>query len=84
MGQFPVISVSLKGGEGRSFEIAKEALKRVIGDEARRFSFLSNSEKLVRKRQGGLMSGLLKYSRENWKMGGILCNVGKMCWCQAF
>ena len=49
MGQFPVISVSLKGGEGRSFEIAKEALKRVIGDEARRFSFLSNSENLSEK-----------------------------------
>ena len=49
MGQFPVISVSLKGGEGRSFEFAREALKGVIGDEARRFSFLSNSENLSEK-----------------------------------
>ena len=49
MGQFPVISVSLKGGEGRSFENAREALKGIIGDEARRFSFLSDSEKLSEK-----------------------------------
>ena len=46
MGQFPVISISLKGVEGRSFETACAALKNVIGTEAMRFSFLSDSPKL--------------------------------------
>lgn len=43
MGQFPVISISLKSVEGLSFEAACTALKNVIGTEAMRFSFLSDS-----------------------------------------
>ena len=49
MGQFPVISISLKGGEGRTFDSAKEGLKYIIGNEAMRFQFLTNSEKLSEK-----------------------------------
>ena len=64
-----MISVSLKGGEGRSFEIAKEALKRVIGDEARRFSFLSNSENLSEKDKAAY-ERLVEISRETGN-GGI-------------
>lgn len=40
MGQFPVISISLKSVEGLSFQAACGALKTVIGTEALRFSFL--------------------------------------------
>ena len=69
MGQFPVISVSLKGGEGRSFEFAREALKGVIGDEARRFSFLSNSENLSEKDKVAY-ERLVEISRETGN-GGI-------------
>ena len=69
MGQFPVISVSLKGGEGRSFEFAREALKGVIGDEARRFSFLSNSENLSEKDKAAY-ERLVEISRETGN-GGI-------------
>ena len=69
MGQFPVISVSLKGGEGRSFEFAREALKGVIGDEARRFSFLSNSENLSEKDKAAYEQ-LVEISRETGN-GGI-------------
>ena len=69
MGQFPVISVSLKGGEGRSFEFAREALKGVIGDEARRFSFLSNSETLSEKDKAAYEQ-LVEISRETGN-GGI-------------
>ena len=69
MGQFPVISVSLKGGEGRSFEFAREALKGVIGDEARRFSFLSNSENLSEKDKAAYEK-LFEISRETGN-GGI-------------
>ena len=49
MGQFPVISISLKGGEGRTFDSAKEGLKYIIGNEAMRFQFLTNCEKLSEK-----------------------------------
>ena len=40
MGKFPVISISLKSVDGRSFESAAAALKTVIGNEAGRFRFL--------------------------------------------
>ena len=43
MGQFPVISISLKSVEGLSFTVAGDALKTVIGTEALRFSFLEES-----------------------------------------
>lgn len=46
MGQFPVISISLKGVEGQNFRSACEAMKCIIGDEALRFQFLLDSEKL--------------------------------------
>ena len=46
MGQYPVISVSLKGVEGLSFHSAKEGLKSIIGREAMRFYFLLDSPKL--------------------------------------
>lgn len=46
MGQFPVISISLKGIEGLDYSRAVTALKSVIGWEAMRFSFLADSERL--------------------------------------
>lgn len=46
MGQFPVISISLKGVEGLEYSAAVTALKSIIGWEAMRFSFLADSEKL--------------------------------------
>lgn len=47
MGKFPVISISLKEAAGESFDTAKRILRSVIGDEALRFSFLSESDKLT-------------------------------------
>ena len=47
MGKFPVISISLKEVGGESFEAAKRILRSVIGDEAVRFSFLSESDRLT-------------------------------------
>lgn len=47
MGQFPVISISLKGVEGLNFESAKEGLAYIIGKEAMRFYFLKTSPKLT-------------------------------------
>lgn len=46
MGQFPVISISLKGVEGLTYTDAAAALKSIIGWEAMRFSFLIKSNKL--------------------------------------
>jgi hypothetical protein len=57
MGQFPVISITLKGvsnannnpinPEDAPFEVAKNSLKRVIGMEAMRFPFLAESDNLI-------------------------------------
>ncbi len=47
MGKFPVISISLKGVDGRSFASASAALRTVIGDEALRFQSLLASKKLT-------------------------------------
>ena len=45
-GKVPVISISLKGVDGRSFFSASAALRTIIGNEAMRFQFLKESEKL--------------------------------------
>ena len=47
MGKFPVISISLKSVDGLNFKAASAALRQVIGNEARRFTFLSGSDKLT-------------------------------------
>ena len=47
MGKFPVISISLKSVDGRKYDSALAALKTVIGNEAMRFQFLKESEKLA-------------------------------------
>jgi len=47
MGQFPVISITLKGIDRLTYEDALNALRNVIGTEAMRFSFLESSDKLT-------------------------------------
>lgn len=47
MGQFPVVSVSLKGVNGSDFSMAKELLCTQIGTEAMRFQFLLESDRLT-------------------------------------
>lgn len=46
MGKFPVISISLKSVDGRSFESASAALRTAIGNEALRFQFLLESQNI--------------------------------------
>ena len=46
LGKFPVVFLSLKNVDGLTFEDAKYKLVELIGMEAERFSFLSNSKKL--------------------------------------
>lgn len=47
MGQFPVISISLKTAHGDSYEFAKNELCTIIANEALKFQFLSASEHLT-------------------------------------
>ncbi|MDO4272381.1 MAG: AAA family ATPase [Eubacteriales bacterium] len=47
MGQFPVISISLKGVSGDSFETARAMMCAAIGREALRFQFLLESRRLT-------------------------------------
>lgn len=49
MNRFPVISISLKGVDGDSFETARAMLCETIGNEALRFHFLLESEVLNEK-----------------------------------
>ena len=46
MGRFPVISITLKNAAGLTYQEACAALRRVIGNEARRFGCLLKSELL--------------------------------------
>lgn len=51
MGKYPVIFLSLKGIDGLSFETARYRLIELIGVEAEKFAFLSESEKLTGNEQ---------------------------------
>lgn len=46
-GKFPVISISLKGIDAQNYEVAREMAVSVICEEAKRFQFLLDSEKLT-------------------------------------
>ena len=51
MGKYPVVCLSLKGIDGLSYEAARYRLIELIGVEAERFSFLSESKKLTGNEQ---------------------------------
>ena len=46
-GKFPVISITLKGATGRTFDEVKRMLRNIIATEAMRFQFLMQSENLT-------------------------------------
>ncbi len=46
MGKFPVISITLKGATGENFEDAKVMFRRIVGNEAMRFQFLLESDRI--------------------------------------
>ena len=75
LGKFPVVSISLKGVNGNTFDEARSCLVKVINREARRLQNLSESEKLTQvdkelfekllsqmKDDGTLSSSLLELS----------------------
>lgn len=55
MGQFPVISITLKGVEGLDYEEAFASMRNIIGKEAMRFRYLMDSEKLSDEEKGMYM-----------------------------
>lgn len=59
MGQFPVISISLKGVNGDNYATARAMLCSLVGTEAMGFQFLAESDKLTeaeKKRYGQLIT----------------------------
>lgn len=52
MGKFPVISVSLKDASAGDYRTARQMLCAIIGNEAMRFQFLLESERLTEKEKG--------------------------------
>ncbi len=58
MGKFPVVSLTLKGVDGLTFEKAKNKLLKLVALEAERFDFLKSSDKLTdneKQRYGALV-----------------------------
>lgn len=68
MGQFPVILITLKNIEARSYEAAKLSMKDLIGTEARRFYFLLNSEKLTKEEQDSYYALIVSESDGSFQM----------------
>ena len=60
MGKYPVISISLKELDGLSFESAFKLVKNYIADEAGKFLFLADSDKLDAKDKADFQALLLK------------------------
>lgn len=48
MGKYPVISISLKGVDAANYDEAYRLMVQIINDEAERFQFLLDSEKLTK------------------------------------
>lgn len=48
MGQFPVLSISLKSVVGDTFDTARDMLCQIINEEARRLQWLMDSERLTK------------------------------------
>ena len=46
LGKYPVVSITLKGAGGISFDAAKDALRFLVGNAAGQYAFLATSEKL--------------------------------------
>ena len=74
MGKFPVISISLKSVDGLNFESASVALRTVIGNEAGRFRFLRNSDRLTDDEK----EAYVQLTEVGSSQGGVYTMTGKM------
>ena len=74
MGRFPVISISLKSVDGLNFESASVALRTIIGNEAGRFRFLRDSDKLTNDEK----EAYAQLTEVGSSQGGVYTMTGKM------
>ena len=77
MGKFPVISISLKGIEGKDFEGAQEMLKGIIKAEAMRHSYLMSSE-ILSKYEKSILEPLLTGQMEGEALEQSIWNLSKL------
>ena len=80
MGKYPVISISLKDAEGGDFQTAYGSLGMVISEEAERYSFLMESDKLVRSEKAKfqrLMDG--DFDRKEFLAGSLKLMTRVLC-----
>ena len=75
MGQFPVVSVSLKGVNGTNFEEAYEQLRIIIRNEARRLHVLRSSPALTAEEQ----DTYIKLTGDNARPSGIAESLQLLC-----
>lgn len=70
MGQFPVISISLKGVKGSDYATSRSMMCSVVGAEAMRFQFLAESDRLTEreKKQYGQLVAVDESNRESFLM----------------
>lgn len=71
MGQFPVIFVTLKSVAGQNYQEAIAALRRVIGSEALRFSFLLKSN-MLEESEKELYKALIQVKNGKYTMANEL------------
>ena len=74
MGKFPVISISLKSVDGLKYDSAVASLKTVIGNEAGRFRFLRNSDRLTNDEK----EAYAQLTEVGSSQGGVYTMTGKM------
>ena len=74
MGAFPVISISLKGVNGIDFAAARDMMRSIIGNEALRFYFLSESNNLNEKEkmQYNQLTAVDESNRQGFTMSDTL------------
>lgn len=77
MGRFPVVSVSLKGVEGDSYEVARGMVVRVINKEAKRLKSFLDSGRLSSEDQK-MLSALMESSMDDVTLNYSLYELSEL------
>ncbi|MCD7921042.1 MAG: ATP-binding protein [Clostridiales bacterium] len=77
MGQYPVVSISLKGIEGANYSAARSMAVDVINEETRRLSFLLESVNLIQNEKE-LLSRLMDKNLEDGTLVSSLRNLTEL------
>lgn len=71
MGQYPVISITLKSLDAPDFEASRGQIRKIIGTEAERFPFLEHSERLSENERKQYRA-LIHMEAGNYVMRGVV------------